>query len=111
MKINVNKLEKRLTKGMVTQMEIADSNVLQNGEVLGYLINVRKGYHKLMLLQYEGDYYIEHIGWHDTDRDMVSMPAQGRGFRTKTFDSLDMKVAWVVGYKRAVKLATDHIYI
>jgi len=57
MEIEIVLTKKKLSKSIINQMKHATHQVLQLGTAIGYLINVKKGVYKTVLIKHEGEFY------------------------------------------------------
>ena len=85
-------------------------DVLSNGEVLGYLLNVVKVHHKVILIKRSEEYYIVSTGWEDDPYSLTDVYIKGRIFR-KRFGSEEHKNYWYKLYNKILTEAKNHIYI
>ena len=63
MEIRLVTVEKKLTKALINQMPQAGLRQLNHGIVLGFLLNVVKDISKVMLIEYEDEYYLHALDW------------------------------------------------
>lgn len=115
MLIEVKTTVKKLTKSLVNQMCIAGIKemqvVLENRQrrIIGFLINIRKGHHKVILVHDGSDYYIVPVQpWEKSDHEMsVSI---GNSFRSFTHEQA--RDTWFDAYTEIVHIGlNNHIYL
>jgi hypothetical protein len=59
MEIELITTKKKLTKSIINQMPLANNiDVLNDGVVVGFLLNVRKGCVKVILIKHNNEFYI-----------------------------------------------------
>ncbi len=109
MQIEIITTKKKLTKALINQMHQASLEVLQQGTVLGYLINVKKDAHKIVLIEHENEYYIIEANW--TLGELSVVRKIGRYSQAKKFKTTQDKLDWWVAYKNVLEKAETHIYI
>lgn len=63
MNIEVKTVVKKLTKSLISQMQTASLDVLKNGTLLGYVVNVDKYSYKTMIFKYGENYYTMPMNW------------------------------------------------
>lgn len=112
MEIELLTTKKKLSKSILNQMPIATFNmdVLNNGECLGYLTNVIKGHHKVILMKRVEEYYIITTGWKVDKYSSTGCILHGTVFR-KTFESKEQRESWYKVYHKLMIEPKDHIYI
>lgn len=52
-----------LTKSIVNQLRFCGIKQLREGQVLGFMVNVNKSFHRVMLIEHEGQYFLHGIGY------------------------------------------------
>ena len=109
MQIEIITTKKKLTKALISQMHRAHLEVLQQGEVLGYIINTKKDVHKLILILYNNEYYIIEANW--TLGELAVYRKIGKWTQKKEFKTTQDKLDWWVAYQNILEKATIHIYI
>lgn len=119
MEIKIVTAEKSLTKSIVNQMRHASLEVLQKGDVLGFVINVVKDCDKAVLLSYKEDYYT--IPTDYVRKDKVVLRKVGKKntsifkvpVKTKTieFQYRSYCTTWWDTYQDVLKKAVQHIYV
>ena len=107
MDITLTTTTKKLTKAIINQMPLARSlDVLSNGNVLGYLLNVRKGTPKVVLIKRLSEYYVLETGWQNGEQKKVYLK-QGKWSWSISFNSAEDREAWYVAYRGSVEKGED----
>jgi hypothetical protein len=121
--IEVKTTVRKLTKSLVNQMFIASLaemlEVLESPSacILGFLINARKGYYKVILIKTEVDFFIVPVReWEkldsdsDCDYDMRFSIISGEAYIK--FDSEQARDAWFNAYAEIVPVGLKtHLYV
>ena len=92
MEIEILTTKKKLTKQLISQMRCANSSALKHGQVLGFLINVKKADRKIILIKYKNDYLT------------ISANQQ-------KFEDLKLSNEWWDAYQSVIEKADVQIYI
>ena len=119
MEIKIITAEKSLTKSLVNQMRQANLEVLQKGDVLGFVINVVKDCDKAILMCYEEDYYtvptdyvrkdkVVHRKVGKSSTSIFKVPAKTK---TLEFRYRSYCTNWWEAYQEVLKKAVRHIYV
>lgn len=109
MQIEITTTKKKLTKSFINQMHRANLEILQQGNVLGYIINAKKDARKIILIEYKNDHYIIETNWILGELSVVRNV--GRYSQAKKFETTKDKLDWWVAYKNVLEKAETHIYI
>lgn len=115
MNIEVKTITKKLTKSLVNQMCVAGIKqmltVLEKPDerIFGYLVNVRKGCHKTILVHDGGDYYVVPVeAWQKSEYD----ESLSIGDTIKNFRDEQARNRWFDAYSEIVRIGLDnHIYL
>ena len=59
----LTKAKMKMTKSIVLQMQAANTAVLRDGEVLGYVVNIDKYTHRTIIIKYMDNYYRMVVGF------------------------------------------------
>lgn len=110
MEIEVRKIA--LNKNVLNQLPTADYNVLKHCEVLGFLLNVRKGMTKAILVKYESNYYVVSTHWMKREESFQRKASSKRYYQWQFKDTETCDDAWEQ-YQGVLKLANERgqIYI
>jgi hypothetical protein len=114
MEIEILTTKKKISKSLINQMRVATFNldVLNNGEILGFLNNVTKDSEKVVLIKRLSDYYIVKDGWHNPSGSRSTYKQLPRYFTTtKDFDSKELAEIWWEAYIKCFSMAKNQIYI
>jgi hypothetical protein len=109
MEIEIITTKKKLSKSLINQMRFASVRELQLGTGLGYLINIKKNIHKLVLIKYEGEFFI--IPANYTQGATVVYRKVGRLSSKIEFDSIVQCNSWWSFYQARMIEAVNQIYI
>ena len=109
MQIKIITTEKKLTKALINQMLYANSEIMQKGNVLGYIINAKKDSYKIILIEYKSDYYIIETDW--SLGKLGVFRRSGRYTQTKESKNNEDKHIWWKNYQKVLVQAKTHIYI
>jgi len=109
MQIEIVTTKKKLTKSFINQMHRANIEVMKQGNVLGYLINVNKDAYKIILIQHENDYYIIESNW--VLGKLAVYRKIGKWTQKKEFKTTQDKLNWWTAYQKVLENAKRHIYI
>ncbi len=109
MKIEVRRVVTKLTKSMVSQMQCASLEVMRDGELLGYMINVSPLGAKVYLIAYKGNFYIQYAGWNLRGEKVTRVCR--KGVMTKTFNDGIALEAWWLAYIHIANSSTEQIYV
>jgi len=109
MKIEIKKV--KLTKSIISQMYFINIKDIEKAKVLGTLVNARKGYPKLMLLEFEDDYYVCDMRW-ECGENSFYYSVLNKGTVYKRFNSRqECKNNWMLFTRAREKALKTHIYI
>lgn len=119
MEITVTTAEKSLTKSLVNQMRHASLEVIQEGDVLGFVINVVKDCDKAVLMSYKEDYYTVPTDYKRKDKVVfrkvgsktTSIFKGPTKTRTIDFQYRSHCTNWWKAYQEVLKKAIHHIYV
>lgn len=115
MNIEVKTITKKLTKSLVNQMCVAGIEqmlaVLEKPDekILGYLVNVRKGCHKTILVHDGSDYYVVPVeAWQKSEYgEYLSIGNAQMEFRDE-----QARNRWFDSYSEVVRIGlSEHIYL
>lgn len=115
MDIIIKTTKKKLSRSLVNQMNSATLDDMREGNLLGYLINVRKGEHKVLLIENNGKYSILTCGWHSPDeingvREKY-VERKGRGWQQRRkFKTVELRKEFMRLYRTAM-IRAEQIYI
>ena len=109
MQIEIVTTKKKLTKSLVNQMQSATVPAMQEGTVLGYMVNAKKDDYKTILIEYDGKYYVMPHNW--TKGDTSIYRRIGKWSCNKKFSSVFACDNWWRAYQKALNAATTQIYI
>jgi len=107
MQIEINKV--KISKSYIKQMYEANSEVIFEGEPLGFVLNVIKTCKKVILMEFKNDYYILPANYNKKGESVFRYVGKWRN--VKTFDSKNECDAWWNRYQEVLKYAITHIYI
>lgn len=104
MYITITTTQTKLTKSLVNQMPLANTTVMEQGKVLGKLLNVRQGFTSVALIEYRGNYYILPLTVRCTENGLIARVTKGRTLvEWKTFENECEKDQWLDVYKRVAR--------
>lgn len=109
MQIEIVTTKKKLSKSLINQMQSATVPAMQEGTVLGYIINANKYNYKTILVEYDGRYYTAPHNW--TKGDTSVYRRIGKYSTSKKFSSALDCDNWWRAYQKIVKSAVTQIYI
>lgn len=109
MEIEIYTTAKKLSKSIINQMRRAKLPVLLNGEVLGYMIKVKKDSYKTILIKHTEEYFVIDSGWRKGESTVFR--SVGKWSRTKQFSTHKKCDEWWQAYERILKDAKIQIYI
>ena len=110
MEVELLTTKKKLTKSLISQFRLTNLNILKNGEVLGFVINIVKDSYRTVLIKYENDIYREHMSWLDGKGDYVYR-SFGKWSQKKIFKDKEEKAIWWEVYCEVLKKAKNQIYV
>ena len=110
MEVELLTTKKKLTKSLISQFRSPDLNILNNGEVLGFVINVVKDSYRTVLIKYENDIYREHMSWVYGNGDSVYR-SFGKWSQKKIFKDKEEKTKWWDAYVEVLEKAKNQIYV
>lgn len=109
MEIEILTTKKKLTKQLISQMRFPSLFVLRYGQVLGFLINIKKTDYKIILIEYKGDYFIIGANWQKAELSVYKKLRTMQ--RSKKFDNLKLCDEWWKAYQFVIEKADMQIYI
>ena len=109
MEIEITTTKKKLSKSLINQMRQASKEVLTHGETLGYLINVRTGSHKILLITCDDEFFI--IPTNYTKGEMSVYRRVGKWSSAIRFESPEACNSWWTSYQARLREAVNQIYI
>ncbi len=110
MKIKILTTEKKLTTSHVNQMQVASMDDMREGKLLGYLINVRKGERKVLLIQNDDRYVLLTCGWYEVCGDPEGLFRLARKGYYTTFKTDEYRKEFMRLYEAALREAKQ-IYV
>lgn len=95
MNVEVRKVSSKLTKSMCNQMRRAPEKALEEGEVLGFVINVVKDIYKAYLIQHGDDLYVHPSNYTRSRHDETAVFRNfGKWTQKKSFESKEKCYQW-----------------
>jgi len=108
MNIEVKKV--KLTKSLISQMMFISMKNISKAKVLGFLVGVRKGYDKIILLEYNNDYYLCDERWIKREKSFSFM--YKRWSYSKKFKSAEeCNLMWEAYSKKRGEALKTHLYV
>lgn len=109
MEIEIVTTKKKLSKSIVNQMREASIFELQLGTAMGFLINVRKGIYKAILIQCEGEFFVVSANY--TKGKIYIYRKIGKRSFSRKFDSPELCDSWRGFYQKRMSEAVDQIFV
>jgi len=107
--IEIITAKKKLSKSIVNQMRQAHTVVLKFGTSLGYMIGVKKGAYRTILIQYDKEFFT--IPDNYTKGDTKVYRKTGKWTQTKEFETHEECTTWWEAYQERLQDACNQIYI
>ena len=101
--------KRKLTKSIISQLRQAPLEVLISGHPLGFVIGVKKNCYKIIIIQFDKDYYYIEYNWKLGEKSITRILR--RGTQTVQFETEQRTNHWWDNYQRILKLAQKQIYI
>ena len=112
MNIELTKTTVKLTKSIVNQMMSASLKQMQEGEVLGFVVNVVKDAHKEIMIKDGGNYFRLACGWRKGGIREVLRSAGKKGANyILEFNLAEERETWWAAYQKCLEKATTQIFV
>ena len=109
MELELQTTKKKITKSIINQMIIASLFVLKNGIPLGYVVNVRNGMSKAIIIKHDINYYILSATFRKLRQSVYYK--KGKWSVTTSFKSDKDCDIWWEYYSKILKKTNNQIYI
>lgn len=109
MEIEIQTTKKKLTKSIISQMTIAGLFVLKNGIPLGYVVNVRNGMSKAIIIKHDINYYIISANFIKSTQSVYYR--KGKWSVITSFNSDKDCDIWWEYYSKILKQVNNQIYV
>lgn len=109
MEIEITTTKKKLTKSIINQMQTPSIFEMNEGNVLGYMIRVKKNSFKTILIEYNSKYFVISSNWNQGVT-MVSHKVKS-WFEKIELSTPEKCQAWWDAYQRVLSEAKTQIYV
>ena len=107
--IELQTSKKKLTKSIINQMIIASLFVLKNGVPLGYVVNIRNGMTKAIVIKHDINYYVISANFRKLKQSVYYK--KGKWSVTTSFNSEEDCNVWWEHYSKILKQTNNQIYV
>lgn len=109
MEIELITTKKKLTKSIVNQMREAPESALKGGAAIGYVIGIKKGCHKAIIIKYGDEFFTLPANYIKLEHSVYRKI--GKWSQTRKFDTPMACDLWWDSYQKRIKEAATQIYI
>lgn len=113
MEIEITTTKKKLTKALIDQMAVASLSEMKVAVVLGYVLNVRKGTFKTLIVKSLDKYRVVPVyDWSKlTGESGIYRRVKNFSTTVKKFETEEIRDEWLSAYNELVAISTIQIYI
>jgi hypothetical protein len=108
--VNIEVRTVKMTKTRINQFRHASLDAMQNGELLGFVINCRTGVYKAYLFKHFDDYYFLEDGWYAGCDETTIYRKQGKWLHKREFKTPELHAEWLAAYQN-VKQQAKQVYL
>lgn len=109
MEIEIVTTKRKLSKSIINQMRRASKQVLIEGTTLGYLISVRKGSYKDILIKHGDEFFLIPANYTKGEKSIYRQV--DRGSISRRFESKAACDSWWRFYQARMREAVNQIYV
>lgn len=109
MDIKIYMSKQRITKSLISQMQFPSLAVIKDGTALGFLLNVKKNQHKVILIEHKELFYVISAAYEKRTYSIICLC--GKVTRTLRFTTTQHCDEWWEAYENMLNHAVYQIYI